>query len=94
MKDMRQELSLARRTFSYIIHAPVISHIGTLIEVTLLRPYALLFGSILATIAVLATSFIAHLHGYTPSGVEPLIGFTVGWSCGLIYELFRYIFRK
>lgn len=94
IKDMRQDLSPIERVLSIILHAPVISHAGAIIGGFLLRPWALLFGATTAIISVIAVSLITHLHGYAPSGVESLIGFAIGWICGVIYELLHTLVRK
>ena len=94
MSDMRTELTSPQKVYSYIIHMPVISHIGALIGGVLLRPRSLVIGATFAIITTMATYLIARLHGYTPSGIEAPVGFLLGWACGIIYDLIHYILNK
>lgn len=87
MEDMRHELPSWQRYASYVIHAPVLSPLAHIATRTILRPRGLLIGSLLAAIILVATYLFARLHGYTPSGSEPLIGFVCGWAIGICYDI-------
>ena len=94
MEDMQSELPLVSRIWSISMHAPIISHVATLLGSTLLRPRALVVGAIASITTTLAATLISHLHSYTPSGIEVLAGFSIGWLCGIVYDAFRYFLGK
>ncbi len=86
MDDMRQELNASERFWSYIIHAPIVQPVSSFCSSTILRPRSLLVGGYAVLFVLLGTYLLAKLHGYEPSGTEPLIGFVVGWIAALCYD--------
>ena len=94
MDDMRQNLSKHDKLWSHTIHAPVISTIASVLSHSLLRARSLLTGGVAAGIVLIATYLLARLHGYEPSGSEPLIGFFIGWLGALIFDGVSALFHR
>jgi uncharacterized membrane protein AbrB (regulator of aidB expression) len=82
-------MSPAERTFSKVIHNPVIEAISEAAGKTVARPAALLAGSLSALILTAVIYVIAKHYGYVLSGFEWIITFIIGWSIGLIIDWVR-----
>jgi hypothetical protein len=89
MKQVRSEMGVAGRTFSKVIHAPVVEKSSEVIGSSFARPNAILAGSASALILVSLTYVIARTFGYRLSGFETIGAFILGWLVGLIYDYFR-----
>ena len=89
MKQVQAELPPVQRTFSKVIHAPVIEKTSDVVGGTIARPNAILAGSMVAFIAVLVVYLTARHFGYALSGFETIGAFIVGWLIGLLYDFFR-----
>lgn len=94
MDDMRQKLSPKEQTFSHILHSKAGSGLYQILANYILRPRSALIGASMAIIGLLASYLIARLHGYTPSGSEPALGFAMGWSIGIIYDAYMHLSAK
>lgn len=86
MKHIRTEMGVAGRTFSKLIHAPLIEKSSEVIGSSFARPNAVLAGSASALILVSLTYAIARTFGYRLSGFETIGAFVLGWVIGLIYD--------
>lgn len=89
MKHVQEELPPAQRAFSKIIHNPVIEKTSEVVGATVARPNAILTGSIVAFVAVLAVYLIARHYGYVLSGFETIAAFIIGWAIGFLYDYFK-----
>ncbi len=86
MKDIKPHMSPASRTFSNIIHNPIVEKVSDATGKTIARPNAILSGSVCACISVLGVYLIARHYGYPLSGSETIISFALGWTAGIIYD--------
>lgn len=89
MKQIQSEMTPTARTFSKVIHNPVIEKTSDAVGGTLARPNAVLAGSLSAFLLVTAVYVIARHYGYPLSGFETIAAFIVGWILGLIYDYVR-----
>ena len=89
MKQLQHELSPAQRTFSKLIHNPVVEKTSEVVGSTVARPNAILAGAMVAFFLVLAVYLISKFYGYTLSGFETIGAFIVGWVLGILYDFFR-----
>lgn len=87
MKQIQGEMPLINRLFSKIIHIPIIEGSLNLIANTILRPNAILFGSIMAFLLGSFSYYIAKQFGYATSGSEVITAFVFGWILGTVYDL-------
>jgi len=88
MSVAQTQMSAPARTFSKIIHNPVIEKTSEVVGATIVRPNAVLAGSVSALILVLGVYIIAHFFGYPLSGFETIGAFLLGWLIGIIYDFF------
>lgn len=86
MTQARSHMSPSARTFSKIIHNPVVEKTSEVVGSTVARPNAILSGSISAFIVVLGVFLIARYYGYPLSGTETILAFAGGWLIGIIYD--------
>jgi hypothetical protein len=89
MDDARSHMSPGARTFSKIIHNPIIEKSSEIAGSTIARPNAILSGSISAFVIVLGVLLIARYYGYPLSGAETILAFIAGWVIGIIYDFLR-----
>lgn len=89
MDDARSHMSPAARTFSKVIHNPVVEKTSEVAGSTIARPNAILSGSIGAFIVVLGVLLVARHYGYPLSGAETIVAFAAGWVVGIIYDFLR-----
>ena len=89
MTDARTHMTPAERTFSKVIHNPVVEKTSEVVGSTVARPNAILSGSISAFIIVLGVFLIAKHYGYPLSGAETVIAFVIGWLIGIVYDFLR-----
>ena len=79
----------AERTFSKVIHNPVVEKTSEVAGATVARPAALLMGSLSALVLTAIVYIISKTYGYTLSGSEWIFTFIVGWAIGLIIDWVR-----
>jgi hypothetical protein len=92
MQQAQGHMSPSAQLFSKIIHIRAIEITSDTLAKTLLRPVAILAGSVAAVLVTLSTWLIAKHYGYQLSGSEPLVGFLIGWILGLLYDYTSLIF--
>lgn len=89
MDQIRSEMGAPSRTFSRIIHNPVVEKVSDIFGNTAARPNAVLAGSVCATFITLAMYLVAKQYGYRLSGFETIGMFAIGWMSGLLYDYVR-----
>ena len=89
MTEMRSHLSPAGRTFSTIIHNPVVERVSDVTGKTIARPNAILAGSATAFFVVLGVFLVTRHYGYPLSGSETILAFALGWVLGLVFDYLR-----
>ena len=81
---VQSEMSTPARTFSKIIHSPVVEKASDVIASTAARPNALLTGSIMAFILLSIVYLVGRTYGYQLSGFEMIAAYGFGWVLGLL----------
>lgn len=89
LKSIQKEMNPAERTFSKVIHNPVVEATSEVAGKTVARPAALLAGSLAALILTTIVYVVAKYYGYVLSGFEWIATFLVGWAIGLIIDWVR-----
>lgn len=84
LNRVQSEMSTPARTFSKIIHSPVIEKTSDVIGNTAARPNALLTGSVMAFILLSIVYLVGRTYGYQLSGFEMIAAYGFGWVLGLI----------
>lgn len=89
MRQIQSEMNVPARTFSKVIHNPVVEKTSNVVGSSIARPNAVLAGSMMATFMTLFVFIVAKQYGYRLSGFETIATFLLGWSLGLIYDYAR-----
>ncbi len=89
MKHLQAELNPAQRTFSKVIHNPIVEKTSEVVGSTIARPNAILSGAVVAFVLVLGVYLVAKHYGYPLSGFESIGAFIVGWVLGILYDFFK-----
>ncbi len=89
LKTIQKDMNPAERTFSKVIHNPVVEKTSEVAGATVARPAALLLGSLSALVLTAIVYIISKTYGYTLSGSEWIFTFIVGWAIGLIIDWVR-----
>ncbi len=95
LASLQRQLRPASRTFSKIIHTPIVESVSTALESTVARPSVLLGASWAALIVGGGFYLTARHYGYSLSGSEMLLSFIFGALLGLAGEtLLRSLKRR
>lgn len=89
LKSIQKDMTPAEKTFSKVIHNPVVEKTSEVAGSTVARPAALLAGSISSLILTSIVYVIARQYGYALSGGEWIATFILGWAIGLIIDWVR-----
>lgn len=89
LKSIQKNMNPAEKTFSKVIHNPVVEKTSDVAGATVARPAALLAGSVSALVITSIVYVIAHHYGYALSGSEWIATFILGWAIGLIIDWVR-----
>lgn len=92
MNTVQSQMSAPSRTFSKIIHNPIIEKVSDTASKTIARPNAILSGSLMALVFTLAIYYIARSNGYPLTGTETIAAFVLGWAIGNIIDYARIVF--
>jgi hypothetical protein len=87
--EVQTQMSASERTFSKVIHAPIVENVSETLGNTIARPNAILAGSVTAFILVLVVFLTAKYFGYPLSGFETIAAFVLGWILGLLYDFLK-----
>lgn len=93
MKAIQSEMSAPARTFSKVIHNPVVEKTSETVGSTIARPNAILAGSTTAFLSVIIVYTLAKQYGYALSGFESIAAFIIGWLIGICFDYIRLLFR-
>jgi hypothetical protein len=91
MKNVQDELPIASRTFSKVIHNRAIEKTSDAIGGSIARPNAILSGAVCAFALTLLLYITAKTMGYRLSGSESMTAFFIGWVIGIIYDYLRVL---
>ncbi|MDB5163360.1 MAG: hypothetical protein JWO54_46 [Candidatus Saccharibacteria bacterium] len=89
VEHFQAELPPVQRSFSKLIHNPMVEKTSEAVGSTVARPNAILAGAMVAFFLVLAVYLTAKHFGYVLSGFETIGAFIVGWVLGILYDFFR-----
>lgn len=87
-------LPKASRSFSRLIHQPVVARVSEVAEKTVARPSAILGAGITATVGLAIMLFFARRYGFSLSGSEFILLLAVGWAVGLGVDLINQRFGR
>lgn len=93
MEAVQSQMSASSRTFSKIIHNPVVEKVSEATGRTVARPNAILSGSLSALILTVAIYTVAQVNGYPLSGTESIAAFVIGWLIGIIIDYARIAYQ-
>lgn len=94
LRHTQAELPPASRTFSKVIHQPVVEKTSAAVGSTIARPNAILFGALFALLLSGSVYVVAKYYGYTLSGFEAIGSFIIGWIVGIVIDFFRLAARR
>lgn len=94
MQHIQKDMTPASRTFSKVIHNPVVDKTSEALGRTIARPNLILAGAIGTIILGSIVYFTAKHFGYVLSGFEAIATFIVGWAIGAVIEFARIGFQK
>lgn len=86
---VQSEMSTPARTFSKVIHSPIVEKTSEVVGSTAARPNALLFGAVTSFFSLSLVYAVARTYGYQLSGFEMIAAYGFGWACGLIIDYFK-----
>lgn len=89
MSAIRSQMSTPARTFSKVIHNPVVEKTSEFVGKTIARPNAILSGSTAAFVVTVIVYLTARHYGYVLSGSEAILSFVVGWMLGTVFDYVR-----
>ena len=89
MSHIQSEMPVVNRTFSKVIHNPVIEKTSEVVGSTIARPNAIAAGAISAFVVSFLVYMIARYYGYPLSGFETIGSFVAGWLLGLLFDYFK-----
>lgn len=94
MKQIKSDMRTDEKIISSIIHFKPIEKTSDILGKTLLRPNAMLSGSITAFLGITILYLIARHYGFQLSGFETLGAFILGWVLGVLYDYASVMFKK
>jgi len=95
LASLQSKLSPVSRSFSKVIHAPVVEKTAEVLENTVARPSVTAGALWTALIVGSIFYFTARHYGYNLAGSEITLSFFVGGALGLLLEwLWRTFFRQ
>ncbi len=89
LQAIQKDMNPVERTFSKIIHNPVVEKTSEVVGNTVARPAPLLTGALSALILTAIVYIVAQYYGYLLSGFEWIATFLIGWAIGLIIDWVR-----
>lgn len=89
MTHIRKDMSPASRTFSKVIHNPIVEKTSDVVGNTVARPNLILAGALGTLILCSIVYLTARKYGYVLSGFEAIGTFLLGWGIGAIIEFAR-----
>lgn len=83
LERVQSEMSAPARTFSKVIHSPLVEKTSDVVGSTAARPNALLMGSLVAFALLSLVYAVGQTYGYRLSGFEMIAAYGFGWVLGL-----------
>ena len=89
LKTIQKEMTPASRTFSKVIHNPVVEKTSEVVGSTVARPVPIFAGSLSALVLTAIVYSVAKYYGYVLSGFEWIATFIIGWVIGMLIDWIR-----
>lgn len=89
LTTIQKQMNPTERTFSKVIHNPVVEKTSEVVGNTIARPAPLFAGSLSALILTALVYLISYHFGYLLSGFEWIATFIIGWTIGMIIDWVR-----
>ncbi|QHN42461.1 hypothetical protein GII36_01165 [Candidatus Mycosynbacter amalyticus] len=86
MHQARTHMRRPARAWSHLIHWRPLDIASNALGITVARPNAILYGSVVSICVTLSMYLIAKHYGYTLSGSESLVAFAIGWVIGIVID--------
>ena len=86
LKRTQKKLPATQRTFSKVIHQPVVEALSDVGGATVARPSGLLVGGLFSVISSLTILYICRHYGYEYNFLVGLASFAGGFAVGLLFE--------
>lgn len=94
IKKVQAQLPKGARTFSKIVHNPVVETVSDATAKTIFRPSALIGGSVTGIVFGLVIYLVARYYGYPIPAMTLVLILIVGAILGVIVELIAGMFKK
>lgn len=96
MGRMQGQLSSPSRTFSKIIHNPVVEKTSAVVGTTVARPSGVLGAGIAGFVGITLVMYLARKNGFEIANSYSLVAvlFIGGWLLGLLFEFLIKVLRK
>jgi hypothetical protein len=94
IRKTQSHLSAPERSFSKVIHRPVVEKTSDIAGKTVARPSGILFGSMAAFVASLFLVIISKRAGFTYNYLFFFLVFVGGYFLGLLAELFYRLLKR
>ncbi|HSX48606.1 MAG TPA: hypothetical protein VLF41_03865 [Candidatus Nanoarchaeia archaeon] len=94
MRSLQRQLKPASRTFSKIIHHPVVDATSEIVGKTVLRPSVTLGATVTAFVLVGLVYLVSRRYGFPLSGSELPLALVAGGLLGFVLELVSKLLKK
>lgn len=94
LKNVQKKLPATERTFSKVVHSPIVDKISAVGEKTVARPIGILGGGALALLGSIFATYFSRRFGMSYNIFMFVIFFTVGYALTTIFELIYRGFVK
>lgn len=94
LHTVQAQLPDTSRSFSRLIHKPVVEKASEAVGASVARPNQILWGGLVALIAVVGVQLVARHYGFPLSGFELIGAFIIGWLVGTGLDGLRAVFVR
>jgi hypothetical protein len=94
IKLTQKRLSKPQRSFSKVVHQPMVEALSNAAEVTVARPSGLFMGGLLSVVSSLVVLYICRHYGYEYNFMVSLATFVGGFLIGVLIESSETLFFK
>ena len=94
LSHVQNKLKPAEKSFSKLIHQPLVRRVSETASQTVSRPSGMLGGGVVAFLGSLLYLYLAHHIGFTYNYLLFLAFFTVGFVLGVALEYAAYGLRR
>ena len=94
MNRVRGRMNPVSKTFSSIIHAPIVEQASELAGKTVVRPSGIMGGGLAAVLGLGFVLFFARRNGFALAGSEFILLLIGGFILGVLFEGLTKVFRR